>query len=265
MSTLSALGSRLAQAPAASALAQLDGRGAPAQKPTKDSDATPAPVRPLNPVALSGAGIDLSTRLGQRDEQLGGSTVDVAQGFLNRFARQYLGAAGKGASVSFDSARVSASSDFSASLGHSEGADGVTDAAAFSYSESSHFIGKGTITTADGQSFNFEIEVQYNLQVEGSASQVRAAPDGPAPADGPPPKRQLPDIDFPGGLGDLFKLLGREIKAAPPDDGEGKGGNLTLRLLKLVNTPTSLDAGAPQIAAATRAKALADTYGANAA
>src|SRR4051812_8061182 len=106
MSPLSAQGPRPTNASAANALAQLDSRGA-AVPASLEGGRAPARNAVVGPVALSDGGIDLSKRLAQRNAQLGNSTVDVAQDFLNSFARQYLGKAGNGASLSFDSASLS--------------------------------------------------------------------------------------------------------------------------------------------------------------
>ncbi len=218
------------------------------------------------PVALSDLGIKLSNQAAQRSEQVGLRTVDLAQDFLGDFARRYLG---NGASVSFESASIDTSSSINASRSHLETADGVQDTAAFSLNESAHFIGKGTITTADGQSFEFEIEVQYELTVEASSSRSVqfARPDGTDAADadvgggpGKRPVRALPPFDFGGELADLFKLLGRELKTdvAPSKEGGNDGGSLTLRLLKLIGDGNA----APEAPPAQEAlnKAVADTY-----
>jgi hypothetical protein len=217
------------------------------------------------PVALSDLGIKLSNQAAQRSEQVGQRTVDLAQDFINDFTRRYLG---EGASIAFASASIDTSSSLAASRSHLESADGVQDAASFSLNESAHFIGKGTITTADGQSFEFEIEVQYELTVEASSSRSVqfAQPDqasAPAPdggADGKRPVRALPPFDFGGELADLFKLLGRELKTdlAPSKEGGNDGGSLTLRLLKLITDSQAAPATPP--AQETLNKAVADTY-----
>lgn len=258
--------------PAASAnrLAEL-----PGPKPhTPANGRTPLPGGGRAPVALSDLGIRLSNQAAQRSEQVGLRTVDLAQDFLNDFTRRYLG---NGASVSFESASIDTSSSLAASRSHQQGAGGVQDSASFSLDESAHFIGKGTITTADGQSFEFEIEVQYQLTVEASSSRSVqfARPEGAsgsAPGDGgghaKHPVRSLPPFDFGGELADLFKLLGRELRTevAPSKEGGNDGGSLTLRLLKLITDGSAKPDAAPaQLAQATPSqqalnKAVADTY-----
>jgi hypothetical protein len=214
------------------------------------------------PVALSDLGIKLSNQASQRSEQVGLRTVDLAQDFLNDFTRRYLGS---GASVSFESASIDTSSSIEASRSHLESAGGVQDSASFSLNENAHFIGKGTITTADGQKFEFEIEVQYELTVEASSSRSVqfAQPEGEpgkGGEHGERPVRALPPFDFGGELADLFKLLGRELRTdvAPSKEGGNDGGSLTLRLLKLITDSHA----APEAPPAQEAlnKAVADTY-----
>lgn len=276
MSQLSALGSRQFQAPTLS----NDARQADAKSSTLG-----APVfngqNALDAVSLSKNALDLSTQgLSKRADELGNATIDVAQNFMTSFAQSLFGDAAKGATLSFDEASISAQSGFAAIARHSEGPNGVADGAAFSLNESSHFIGKGTITTADGQSFDFEIEVQYESRVEAAASRSTssAAPgqSGQTPAANKDalPSKQLPDVDFGGSLGDLFKLLGRYLQSqvsAPADAAADansnadsakqadQGGTLSLRLLNLINHATLLDDKATP--ADQRAKALADSYG----
>lgn len=234
-------------------------------------------------VSLSRSAIDLSAQgMAERNDALGNATLDVAQNFLASFAQSLLGDAANGASVSFDSASLSTASGFAGMIGHSQGPNGGSDAAAFSLNESAHFIGKGKITTEDGQTFEFEIEVQYESRIE-AAALSRSAPAGRADnergddsgdngdsagkAGGAPdlPQVRLPDTHFPGSLGDLFKLIGRQLQTELPDpaakNGE-KAGTLTLRMLNLVNHATLLDAAAaPRDDAKSRAKAVADAYG----
>jgi hypothetical protein len=278
MSQLSALGSRQFQA---APNLNNDARQADAKSSTSG-----APVfngqNALDAVSLSKNALDLSTQgLSKRVDELGNATIDVAQNFMTSFAQSLFGDAAKGATLSFDEASISAQSGFAAIARHSEGPNGVSDGAAFSLNESSHFIGKGTITTADGQRFDFEIEVQYESRVEAAASRTTgsAAPDQsgqtPAADQDALPSKQLPDVDFGGSLGDLFKLLGRYLQSqvsAPADASANadaksdtstqadQGGTLSLRLLNLINHATLLDDKATP--ADQRAKALADAYGA---
>lgn len=217
-------------------------------------------------VSLSKGGIDLQ----QRVESLGHSTVDLAQSLVGSFAQQLFGDAAKDATISFDAISLDTSASFAAGIQHSEGAGHVTDAAAFSLTESSHFIGKGTITTADGRTFDFEVEVQYDYALEAAASKSRSLPatvpgkDGEAPrsAADPLPEIQFPDIRFPGSLQDLFRLFDKPLKTdvVQRDQGQGndqKLGTLSLRLLNLVDNKGPQDIYHPS----DRSKAVANAYG----
>ena len=226
-------------------------------------------------VALSRNGLDLSARgLDQRTDALGNATLDAAQDFLSTMARKMFG---DGASIAFDSVDLQAGASFSGAAASVSGAGGSSHAAAFSLDENAHFTGKGKITTADGQSFDFEVEVRYQSNI--SAGAMQQTPADTPPADGGDaaamPARQMPAIDFAGGLNDLFKLLGQQLRSsiyssdgasASSNDGN-QAGQLTLRLLKLVQPPRTAQADkqtgtqADQEAQA-RARALAQAYGA---
>ena len=208
-----------------------------------------------SPVSLSSSALDLQKRVAS----VGNATVDFAQDFVSSFTQALFGDAAKGAVIDFDSASLETSSSYALGVMHSEGADGITDAAAFRLSDSSHFIGKGTITTADGRKFDFEVEVQYNYELSAAASQTTDArslqqPDQAKNDDKPKaanlkdlPTVQLPNIDFPGTLADLFKLIGVDLQTALSDGdnadnqtGDGIDNNalrsLSLRLLNLVDS-----------------------------
>lgn len=217
-------------------------------------------------VSLSKNGVDLQ----QRVESLGNSTVDLAQNLLGGFAQQLFGDAAKDATISFDSVSLDTSASFAAGIQHSEGAGRVSDAAAFSLTESSHFIGKGTITTADGRKLDFEVEVQYDYSLEAAAGKTTSAPaavpgkDGEAPrsAADPLPEINFPDIHFPGSLQDLFRLFDKPLKADVVQQGQGEGagqklGALSMRLLSLVDSKGPQDIYHPS----DRTKAVAGAYG----
>lgn len=226
-------------------------------------------------VALSKNGLDLSARgLSQRTDALGNATVDVAQDFLSNMTRQLFG---DGATVAFDSVDLQAGSSFSSGSASVSGANGSSRAAAFSLDESAHFIGKGKITTADGQTFDFEVEVQYQSNISaGVLEQTQnETPEAPASDDGALPAKQLPDTHFGGNLHDLFKLLGQQLQSnlyqgmsdgasASGNDGD-LAGSLSLRLLKLVQPDAAVEAGKKAEEATpedqARARALALAYG----
>jgi len=213
-------------------------------------DGKPTPANAVNDVH-SGSAVSLSSNavdLQKRVEQLGNRTVDMAQDLIGSFAKSLLGANAKGAKIAFDSVELESNASFAAGTLHAEGSDGVTDALGFSLSEDSHFLGKGTITTADGRTLNFEVEIKYEARASaGAASSVPSrrreqADQNPAM---PLPKVDFPDIDFPGSLADLFRLMDKTVNATvkqQDDQGqESDAGTLSMRLLKLVDSATSLD------------------------
>lgn len=245
-------------------------------------------------VALSKKGLDLSAQgLADRTDALGNATLDVAQDFLGNMARQMFG---DGASISFDSIDLSAASGYAAQASSISGAGGTRNAAAFSLAENAHFIGKGTITTADGQSFEFELEVQYESKISASAAYEsssavqdgQAGDDGDNSDDGGLPTLQLPSMNFAGSLSDLFKMLGQQLQTSIYNAGQegldqtqskpgDQVGSLTLRLLNLLQPLKSGDDAAATLAvpadtvpaappeltpeAQARARAVAEAYG----
>jgi hypothetical protein len=270
MSNIPALGARSQPAPLYTATPRNDGKAdnAAALQKAKGLDASP--------ISLSGDGLDLQKRLAS----VGNATVDFAQDFVGSFTQALFGDAAKGAVIDFNSASLEASSSYALGVTRSQGAQGTTDAAAFSLSDSSHFIGKGTITTADGRKFDFEVEVQYNYELNAAASQTTAPEQ--VPADDKPkatntkdlPTVQLPNIDFPGTLADLFKLIGVDLQSALASSGDADSQtsdgidrnalrSLSLRLLNLVdskdsNTYADLN-GADKAKSAYDAQAAAET------
>ena len=224
-------------------------------------------------VALSKNGLDLSAKgLAQRTDALGNATVDVAQDFLGNMTRQLFG---DGAMIAFDSVDLQAGSSFSSGSASVSGAGSSSRAAAFSLDENAHFIGKGKITTADGQTFDFELEVQYQSNISAGAL-VQTQDDAqevPPSDDAAQPAKELPATTFAGNLHDLFKLLGQQLQSnlyqgmadgASGNDGE-LAGSLSLRLLKLVQPDNTAEAAKKTVestpADQARARALALAYG----
>lgn len=224
-------------------------------------------------VALSKNGLDLSAKgLSQRTDALGNATVDVAQDFLGNMTRQLFG---DGATVAFDSVALQAGSSFSSGSASVSGAGSSSRAAAFSLDENAHFIGKGKITTADGQTFDFELEVQYqsNISAGALAHTQDDAQEIPPSDDAALPAKDLPATTFAGNLHDLFKLLGQQLQSnlyqgmsdgASGNNGE-LAGSLSLRLLKLVQPDNTAEAAKKTVestpADQARARALALAYG----
>ena len=226
-------------------------------------------------VALSKNGLDLSARgLSQRTDALGNATVDVAQDFLTNMTRQLFG---DGATIAFDSVDLQAGSSFSSGNASVSGAGSSSRAAAFSLDENAHFIGKGKITTADGQTFDFELEVQYqsNISAGAFAQTQDDAQEVPPSDDAALPAKELPATTFAGNLHDLFKLLGQQLQSnlyqSASDGASASGkdgdlaGSLSLRLLKLVQPDNAAEAAKKAVATApedqARARALALAYG----
>lgn len=233
MSTLSPLSSRPFQT---------------AAYPSSTQPADGKNLRSGNSSALSKVASDIGIDLQQRLDSLGNDTVDLAENLMGNFAQKLFGDAGKGATIAFDTVSLDTQASFAAGVQQSSGPNGVSSAAAFSLNQSSHFIGKGTITTADGRQFDFEIEVQYEYALEAGVSTSSPAPatnDGkPRRSEADPlPPVEFPDIKFPGSLADLFKLFEKPLKADIPQEGkpDEKLGTLSLRLLNLVNSSKLLD------------------------
>jgi hypothetical protein len=229
-------------------------------------------------VALSKSGLDLSAKgLSQRTDALGNATVDAAQDFLNNMTRQMFG---DGASIAFDSVDLQAGSSFSSGSASVSGTKGSSRAAAFSLDENAHFIGKGKITTADGQTFDFELEVQYQSNISaGVLEQTQGeTPEATSSDDDALPARELPATTFAGNLHDLFQLLGQQLQtnifnskadgaSASGKDGD-LAGSLSLRLLKLVQPDHATETAKDDRKAVettpedqARARALALAYG----
>lgn len=224
-------------------------------------------------VALSKNGLDLSDKgLAQRTDALGNATVDAAQGFLQTMTQKMFG---DGASIAFDSVDLQAASGFSSGAASVSNAKGTSQAAAFSLDENAHFIGKGKITTADGQTFDFEVEVQYQSNISAGALQQTPAeaPDTDQADDASLPSKQLPATNFAGNLNDLFKLLGQQLQSnifhgnqdsasASSKDGD-QAGSLRLRLLNLVQPAKTAEADKTETSATAQARAVAAAYGAD--
>jgi hypothetical protein len=271
MSNIPALGARSQPASLTTANRQNDGKttGAGALKKTGIAD---------TPISLSSDALDMQKRVAS----VGNATVDFAQDFVSSFTQALFGDAAKGATIDFDSASLDASSSYALGVQHTEGPNGSSDAAAFKLSDSSHFIGKGTITTADGRKFDFEVEVQYNYDLSAAASQTQTgnqpvaddSTDKPAAGTKDLPTVQVPNIDFPGTLSDLFKLIGRDLQTALSngDKSDSKTGDgidrntlrsLSLRLLNLVDSKDT-NTYAPPVSA-DKAKSATNAYDAQSA
>jgi hypothetical protein len=266
MSNLSAVASRPIQSSLQRTTTQdsADAQQAPA------SGKRPAPLQRVDPVSLSSGSIARSQQaLNARVAELGDQTVDVAQRLVANFAASLFGDAAEGATFTFDAISLSANTSLSTSVAHAENGAGQLDAAALQLNESASFIGRGKIVTSDGHSFDFEIEIEYEASLNVSSTQTSTAQPAIAtkePLAAPDTLalngKQLPEIKFPGSLADLFKLLGRQLEvSADSGKNDGNGGNLSLRVIRLVNSAALLAPRArPDSPAATqveRERALA--------
>jgi hypothetical protein len=223
-----------------------------------------------NTVALSDAGKalaqqsvgDASSML-QRASDFASATIDAAKTFVSNFAESLFGDAAKGMTLSFDTSSISASSSFASALQHSEGSNGTSDSAALRFEDASDFVGTGTITTADGHRFSFEVEVHYESTLEMSASSSSSnAPrsagiagdslwgHGNAPIEHrqrPTAQREGLAAHFPGSVSELFKMFDQGALDLP-FQGPAKGnddkapdlGKLTLRLLDLFSSADAM-------------------------
>lgn len=221
--------------------------------------------------SLSNDALDMQKRVAS----LSNATVDFAQDFVNSFTQALFGDAAKGATIEFDSASLDASSSYAVGVQQTSNANGVRTLAGLSLTDSSHFLGKGTITTADGRKFDFEVEVKYDYQLSAAAGTDQPAA---SKADSAKPQTvdlsdlptvKVPNIDFPGTLADLFQLIGRDLQSALAS-GDGKTDQtsdnidrntlrgLSMRLLNLVDSKNADTYTAPS--AADKAKSAA-AYG----
>ncbi len=246
MSSLTPVGTRPQTTSTLPALAQAGGKAYGLQvAPASGNVAARLPV--VDPVTLQNKNVSLSTQSLQRTGELAADTLDAAQNLIDTFVNNLFGDQAKGARVDFDSVSLEAQSSFSASATRS--ADGASRSGAFSLNESASFTGKGQLVTADGQTFDFEIEIKYEASIQASAQttsvdqqastgQERAASVG-APDLVVLTGKPLPAIKYPGSLDDLFKLLGKELSGSVKGNeggaDEAQLGNITLRLQRLVD------------------------------
>lgn len=207
--------------------------------------------------ALAGPTVGDASSLLQRASDFGNATVDAAKKFVASFAQSLFGGAGKGMEVSFDSGSLSASSTFSGAVQHSESRSGISDAVALRLEDAADFVGSGTITTADGHQFRFEVEVHYASTLEMSAAsstsnhagQAQGKPFGGNDAlphahqHGKGAPRENMTADFPGSVSDLFKMFEQgslqlpfSAKESGADDAASRLGSVMFRLLESLSS-----------------------------
>ena len=192
----------------------------------------------------------LENLVSKRVEQLNKNMTDMAQQLVKGFTGFLLGDAAEGAQIRFDDVSLASESRFGSVSMSQQDENGQVEAAGFSLQEASIFKGKGIITTADGRSFEFEMEIRYSASIESAAvaqtqngqQQDQAADQG---------SYSLPDItEFAGTAADLFDRLRNESVRMPlqiqrPDltdaDANPLIGDLALRLLGLPGGDRYLD------------------------
>lgn len=273
MSLSSTFGSRPTALSAPAAPVQPGARVVAAQTapvaPASGNVAAPLPT--VERVGLQEDIVSLS-RQGLQARGVGASPLsgsDNAQSLLSIFARRLFGEEAQTASVSYNLSSFGSSAAFPSAGVQPGGPSGKEAASSYDLSKSFSFTGVGELSTEDGRSFEFEIKVKFEAAAQ-AASQ--AAPASVTPSQPPTVEtpdvlvltgKPLPAIKFPGSLDDLFKLLSRELRTEV--SGRGEEGNMTLRLMRLVDRAALLAPRArpddPEISPAERSKALAASYG----
>ncbi|QLG88726.1 hypothetical protein HQ393_11050 [Chitinibacter bivalviorum] len=169
----------------------------------------------------------------KRVAQLQKDTLQMAQDFLGQFANQLFGDAAKGMQVSLDQIELSSSSEAAMCLSHSQNGVSDTRSAAFSLKDSSSFTGHGTMTTADGRQFEFELTVNYESLQEARYTQQSNISQS---TNSNTPK----NIAYNGTGDELLSNISAEpvalsfqAKQQGEQDNQSIGGNMILKLLKL--------------------------------
>ncbi len=255
MSMSSASGARPPASPTLPAFAQAAGKVAGMQT-TSASGMMPAALPTVDPVRSRDDIVSLSRQAIQaRGNDLVVSSSDSAQSFVGQIAKTMFGDVAETVTVAYNLG----------SLKSAVGAPGAADEnvrdVTLDLKQDASFIGTGQISTQDGRTLDFEVEVKYksNTDEQTLAAKQRIEMPDVLVLTGKP----LPAIEYPGSLNDLFKLLSRELRT---DVSAGdSSGNMTLRLQRLVDSAALLAPRArqddPQASAVERAKAIATTYG----
>lgn len=253
-------------APSAPAATGLPGYRA--DVPTPASGKSPAPLSIVEQVAQQDEQVRLSARALKARSGSTAPTLQPAERLLDQVANQLFGSAGQDAHLSLSALQLDTGNRVSAAVpNHIESGSGG-EAAHLSLDESAHFVGRAPLTTEDGRNFDVELEVNFKAAVGASAGKVAPAASTEEPERPTLPDevrlagKALPAIKFPGGLDDLFRLLGRELRAETHAE-PSKNGQLTLRLLRLVDRAALLAprlADEPAAATVERTRAAAQSY-----
>lgn len=259
MSLNSTLGSRPPAQPVPPANLQVAGKAVGVQfAPASGKVAAQLPT--VDPVSLQDDIVSLSILGLQAPVETGISASDAAQNLVSRIAQNLFGGQAQTSTVSYNLASLKTSPVLPAVGTLSQSQREVS----FDLNQSINFTGTGQIATADGQVFDFEVAIKYEAKPDVSGAPL------PEPITIEPPDmlvltgKPLPAIEFPGSLNDLFKLLSRELRTDVSGGSPPNAGNLTLRLLRLVDQAALLAPRArpddPEATPVERAKAAATAY-----
>ena len=169
MSAVSASGNAYAPPWDTSLLSALNSAGKSALPATSSAvaSASNAPSAYSDSVSLSSNAKILSSQnsspsatLMQRAAQLGQATESAALQFVSNFAKSLFGDAANSMQLSLSSDQLSASSSYSSTEKTSSNGQGQTRSATATLQDASEFVGTGTLQTADGKRFTFQVEVQ---------------------------------------------------------------------------------------------------------
>ena len=194
------------------------------------------------------------------------STSDNAQSFMNTFARRLFGDDASTSTVAYNLKPA----PLATAGASAPAASAVVLDAGFDPTLPARFTGTGQITTEDGRSFDFALKVKYEPRAELADTLLQR--NKPPVIETPDvlmlTGKPLPEIEFPGNLDDLYKLLSRELRTEVSSGAGGdtiaRSGELTLRLERLVDRAALLAPRArpddPGISATERARAVAQSY-----
>ncbi|WP_157671056.1 hypothetical protein [Chitinibacter sp. GC72] len=177
-------------------------------------------------------------KIEQRVASLQKDTLKLAQDFLGQFASQLFGDAAKGMQISFDQFELSASSEASMSLSRSSDGTSSTRSASFSLNDSSSFTGRGTISTADGRQFEFELSVTYESRQQMSYTEQTKRTSSPNTAAQPADTSAARGMNYQGTADELLDSISATpvqlpFKLKDQDGDEQVMGDLVLKLLNL--------------------------------